>query len=289
MIGKRKTTVRQATDAPSDTKQLDALRNVLEGLRELAGQAQSWAEESTSELDEAVYADEQWSGEVQGSLTTISGKLDNLEGEIEARSSAKEVVAFIRSKDGKESLQGLRREIDCLKQSIMKDRNERQQIATHARQWETLAGKIEDKILVINEIVGGLAEVAVSDYYEGARERISTRYRNLWIGFWVLTLLVFIITIIPEARTLIRSERISSDGGAMDALINFLSTRAGTLTILGATLFTLRTSLRRAEKTEKEYETKALRLKTTIAARDNGLDDSLVKDIAFDNQPDPDA
>ena len=281
MIGKMITAVRQAltsrthSDALSNNKRLDALRKELEGLRELAGQAQSWAEEATNELDTAVCNDEQWFGEVQETLTTISEQLDNLEREIEEISTAKEVVAFVRSSDGKESLRGLRKEIDCLKKSITKDRDERQQIATHARQWVTLAKEIETKFVAINEIVGGLAEVAVSIYYEEARKRISTRYRILWMGFWLLTVIVFLATIIPEV-------------GESGSFINLLETRVGTLTILGAALFTLRTSLRRAEKTEKEYETKALRLKTTIAAKDSGLSDNLLKGIAVAIQPDPD-
>lgn len=293
MIRKMITAIRQVltrtpSDALSDTKQLDALRKQVEGLKGLASKAQRWAEEAESEIDEAVYADEQWSEAVQEMLNALSVRLGDLEGAIGEISIAKEVVAFVRSSDGKESLQGLRQEIDCLKESITKDRDERQQIATHARQWVAMAEEIETKIVAINEIVIGLAEVAVSDYYEGARKRISTRYRNLWIGFWVLTFVVFIITLIPEARTLIRSESIPFDRGATDALINFLSTRAGTLTILGAALFTIRTSLRRTEKTEKEYETKALRLKTTIAAKDSGLSDSLLNGIAVAIKPDPD-
>ena len=281
MIRKMITTVKQAltsptsSDALSNNKRLDALRKELEGLRELAGQAQSWAEEATNELDTAVCNDEQWFGEVQETLTTISEQLDNLEREIEEISTAKEVVAFVRSSDGKESLRGLRKEIDCLKKSITKDRDERQQIATHARQWVTLAKEIETKFVAINEIVGGLAEVAVSIYYEEARKRISTRYRILWMGFWLLTVIVFLATIIPEV-------------GESGSFISLLETRVGTLTILGAALFTLRTSLRRAEKTEKEYETKALRLKTTIAAKDSGLSDNLLKGIAVAIQPDPD-
>ena len=293
MIRKMITAIRQVlrrtpSDALSDTKQLDALRKQVEGLRGLAGKAQGWAEEAESEIDEAVYADEQWSEAVQETLATISGCLEDIERKIDARSSAREVAAFTGGKEGKESLRNLRKEIDCLKKSITKDRDERQQIATHARQWVALAEAIETKIVAINEIVTGLAEVAVSDYYEGARKRISTRYRNLWIGFWFLTFVVLIITLIPEVRTLIRSESIPYDRGATDALINFLSTRAGTLTILGAALFTIRTSLRRTEKTEKEYETKALRLKTTIAAKDSGLSDSLLNGIAVAIKPDPD-
>lgn len=281
MIGKKKTAVGQArksqisADALSNAKRLDALRKELEGLRDIAAQAQRWAEEATDKIDAVVYADEQWSEAVQETLTTISGRLEGLEREINARSSAKDVVAFTRGKDGKESLQNLRKEIDCLKKYITIDRDERQQIATHARQWVTLADDVETKLDTINEIVVGLAEVAVSDYYEGARERISIRYRNLWIGFWILTVIVFSATIIPEV-------------GASDSFINFLETRVGVLTILGVALFTLRTSLRRAEKTEKEYETKALRLKTTIAAKDSKLSDNLLKGIAVAIQPDPD-
>ena len=281
MIGKKKTAVGQArkshisADALSNAKRLDALRKELEGLRDIAAQAQRWAEEATDKIDAAVHNDEQWSECVQETLTTISGQLENLEREIEEKSSAKDVVAFIRGRKGKESLQGLRQEIDCLKESITEDRDERQRIDTHAQQWVTLADDVETKLDTINEIVVGLAEVAVSDYYEGARERISIRYRNLWIGFWILTVIVFSATIIPEV-------------GASDSFINFLETRVGVLTILGVALFTLRTSLRRAEKTEKEYETKALRLKTTIAAKDSKLSDNLLKGIAVAIQPDPD-
>ncbi len=288
MIVKRKTTVRQATDAPSDTKQLDALRNKLEGLRDLASKAQRWAKEAVSELDKALYADEQWSEAVQEMINALSVRLGDLEGAIGEISTARDVVAFVRSSDGKESLRGLRKEIDYLKKFITKDRIEHERIDTYAKQWVTLAKDIETKLVVIDEIVVGLAEVAVSDYYEGARERISTRYRNLWKGFWVLTGIVFLITITPEVVSLIRAESSLVDARAIDSFVNFLETRAGTLTILGVALFTLRTSLRRAEKTEKEYETKALRLKTTIAAKDSGLSDNLLKGIAVAIQPDPD-
>lgn len=285
---RKRITSRTPSGEPPNAKQLEALRNQLEALKELAGQAQEWAEEVASELDTAVYNDEQWSGGVQASLDDIYGQLEYLEGAIAERSSARDVVAFIRGKEGKESLLGLRKEIDSLNNSIARDRDERQQIDTHARQWVTLATEIDNRLSAVNEIVGGLAEVAVSNYYESARQRISCRYRNLWWGFWVLTFVVFSITIIPELGSLIRAETSLSGRGAIDTFTNFLATRVGTLTILGAALFTLRTSLRRTEKTEKEYETKALRLKTTIAAKDRGLSDNLLKGIAVAIQPDSD-
>lgn len=281
-------TIRTPADAPSDTKRLDALRDESKRLRELAGQAQGWAEEATDELDTAVCHDEQWSAGVQTSLTEISGQLEGLETELATRSKAKDVVAFISGRDGKDSLRNLRKEIDCLIKSITKDRDERQQISTHAQQWVALAGEMEEKLVAIDEIVVDLAEVAVSRYYESARQRISSRYRSLWVGFWFLTAIVVLITLIPEVRNLIRSEVNIPERGATDALINFLSTRVGTLTILGAALFTLRTSLRRTEKTEKEYETKALRLKTTIVAKESGLGENLLQGIAVAIQPDSD-